>query len=179
MSEVAAVAAITGGASVLTSAVTAGVTWGVSKNSSSIERAKLEAENHRLQRANREDERRNRQSTYHQFIDVLILLFQILGTETSLERRKEICSSYNHLFAGVILFSPPSVREGALAINTTYRSIWPALAAERENNPQKAYPEQWRDATAGLGTEFSERFSELVTLMHADVTHGIANDPEG
>lgn len=173
MSEVETVAALTSGAGVLTSAVTAFVAWRVSKNSSKVELRKITAENERLQHGPREEERRNRQSTYHKFLDVLNLIFQILGTETEKDERHEICSEYNHLLSGVVLFGPPTVRDGAYALNRVYRSIWPALREEEDQHPGKAPEECWRDATAGLKTEFGDAGAKLINLMHADVTRGI------
>jgi hypothetical protein len=178
MSEVAAVAAITGGSSVLTSAITALVTWRVSKNSSSVELATVGAENDRLQQSNREEERRNRQSTYHEFLDVLTQLFQSLGVETEYAAVGGVCDNYTHLLAGVLLFGPPSVRDGAHAVNEVYAKIWPALSVVEERDPEKPYPERWRDATAALEDEFNNAVSELISLMHADVTRGIADEQE-
>jgi len=161
---------------VLTSGITAAVTWSVSRNSSRVELAKVEAENQRLLHEHREEERQNRQRTYHEFLNNLTLLFQILGTETPLEKRYEICSNYHHLFSGVILFGSPSVREAARHLNGVYQEIWPALEKEIEADPEKPYPQCWRDATADLPKEFSRRFTKLSALMHKDVTQNIANE---
>ena len=68
MSDVVAVAAITGSAAVLTSAITAAVTWRVSRNSSGVELRKVEAESERLREEHREAARRTRQNTYCDFI---------------------------------------------------------------------------------------------------------------
>jgi hypothetical protein len=97
MSEVALVAAITGGATVLTSGVTAAVTWAVSRNSTAVELAKVAAENERLQQSNQEEERRNRQSTYHQFLDAVTALYQsfafavTIPKSPSFRRDMDIC----------------------------------------------------------------------------------------
>lgn len=177
MSEVATVAAITGGATVLASSVAGLVSWAMGKSSASVELARVAAENERLREANREEERRNRQSTYHQLIDVLTQLFQGLGAEQSYEEIGAICNNYTHLFAGVLLFGPSSVREGAYAVGDVYGEIWPALDQAKKQNPEKPYPERWRDATAPLEVKFGDAVSELITLMHADVTRGIADEP--
>jgi hypothetical protein len=177
MSDVAVVAAITGGASVLTAAVTGCVAWTASRNASRVELAKVQADNERLKDSHREDERRNRQSTYHQFIDVSTDLLQILGRTKPQEMRIEICNRYNHLLSGVLVFSPPSVRAGATELNAVYSKIWPALEEKVENEPDKSAEELWRDATLDLKSEFSTRGNELIELMHKDVTRGIAEDP--
>jgi len=177
MSDVAAVAAITGGVSVLTSGVTAAVTWAVSKNSTSVELAKVSAENERLQQSNREEERRNRQSAYHQFLDVLTRVFQSFGTETTYADLPKTFDEYNHLLSGVLLFGPPSVREGATKVNRVYEKIWTTLEDQEKEHPEKTVKECWRDATSGLAKDFSKASRELTSLMHADVTRGIADDP--
>lgn len=176
MSDVVAVAAITGGSTVLTSAITALVTWRVSRNSSSVELAKVEAENKRLNQTNREEERRNRQSTYHQFLDVLTQLYQDFGVETEYKEVEDVCGSYAHLLSGVLLFGPASVRDGAHAVNEVYSKIWPALEAAEEEDTNRPYSERWRDATAALEDELNDTVWELTRLMHADVTRGIADE---
>lgn len=178
MSEVALVAAITGGASVLTSGVTAAVTWAVSRNSSSVELAKVAAENERLLQSAREDERRNRQATYHKFIDAFRGVFQILGVKTPEDVRREKCEAFNHLLGGVLLFGPPTVQDGAYDLNEVYEKIWPALRSEVDNNPEKPYMDSWRDVTSPLKEDFSTYGSVLISRMHSDVTHGIVKDPE-
>ena len=86
MGEVATVAAIAGG--IMTSGITGLVSWKVSRNATSIELVKVAAENHRLQYGHQEEERRNRQSTYHQFLDASTLVFQILGAAVDVGERE-------------------------------------------------------------------------------------------
>jgi len=178
MSDIAAVAAITGGTSVLTSGITAAITYAVSKNSAKVELAKVDAENERLRDTNREEERRNRQSTYQQCIDAFNLLFQNFGVATSEERVLQICGDYNHLLSAVLLFGPPSVRDGAYALNDVYGKIPVALAEQEEKEPEKPFEEMWIDATVPVKEEFANAGSTLVQLMHADVTRGITEDPD-
>ena len=104
MSDVAAVAAITGAAGVLNSIVTGCTTWTASRHVARVELAKVNAENRRLKEVNREEERRNRQTTYHQFIDVINLVYQRLGAEISEQEQEEVCGEYNHLLSGVLIF---------------------------------------------------------------------------
>jgi hypothetical protein len=140
-----------------------------------VDLAKVNAENERLQQGHREEERRNRQSTYHQFLDSLILIYQLLGTEADQAERSEICEGYNHLLAGVLLFGSTSVRDGAHNVNAVYERIWLALRAQRDENPEKSPEDCWQDATADLRDDFSSRTSVLVRLMHEDVTRGITD----
>lgn len=175
MGEVATVAAIVGG--IATSGITGMVTWRVSRNTTSVELVKVAAENHRLRHGNQEEERRNRQSTYHQFLDVAAAVYNSLGFPTSKEEIKKLSDTYVHLLSGVVLFGPPSVREGAFALNAIHQKIWPAIEQEEKGNPQKSIPERWADATSDLKPEFGLAISTLVHLMHADVTQGIVNDP--
>jgi hypothetical protein len=174
MGEVATVAAIGGG--ILTSGITGLVTWKVSKNSAAVELAKVAAENERLQNGNREEERRNRQSTYHQFIDAATAVVQIFGVSIPVEERVRICDEYNHLLSGVLLFSPPSVREKAVALHDIYAGIWPALHKRREANPQMSEEDLWRDTPSDLTSDFQARGATLIELMHQDVTRGITLD---
>jgi hypothetical protein len=177
MSEVALVAAITGAASVLTSGVTAAVTWTVSKNSSRVEIAKISAENDRLQQANREEERRNRQSTYHQFIDILNQLFLLMGGPASEDEVLDVTETYNHLISGVVLFGPPSVRTGAFTMNDIFRELEPALKQQHEEHPERPFKERWVEVCQPRREKFAARGADLIQLMHADVTRGIAEDP--
>ena len=161
----------------MTSGITGLVTWKVSQKSASVELAKVAAENERLQYGSREEERRNRQSTYHQFLDAATTVYQFLGFPVASERRSEACKTYAHLLSGVVLFGPQSVRTGAYAINHVYQKIWPALAHEEKENPGKPASDCWGDATAEFKDDFGEAISAVVHLMHADVTSGIARDP--
>jgi len=160
VSDVATVAAITGGTSVMTSAITAAVTWVVSKNSASVELAKVEAENGRL------------------LIDVVVDFFQAVGVRRTEDEINALRARYKHLMSGVVLFGPRPVRDGAYALNRVANRVWPALANERAENPQKPFPEQWRDATADLESDLGDAIVELTDLMHADVTRGIADQPD-
>lgn len=178
MSEVALVAAITGGASVLTSAVTAAVTWAVSRNSSSVELAKVTAENERLQQTNREEERRNRQGTYHDFINAMHGVYRFLGMKVKEPWKKDPFEQYSRLSSGVMLFGPPSVRQKVMELNRIYNRLWLALQDEEQRHPEKPSEECWASATSGLKEEFNVCAKDLIALMHADVTHGIAEDPE-
>ena len=138
----------------------------------------MNAENRRLKEVNREEERRNRQTTYHQFIDVINLVYQRLGAEISEQEQEEVCGEYNHLLSGVLIFGPPAVREGTYELNVVYRKIWPALAEFREKYPDRPYEEIWRDATGVLEEDFLNRAALLIDLMHEDVTRGITNPAE-
>jgi hypothetical protein len=189
MSDVVAVALISSGASLLTATGGAIATYKVSLRSSQttivtaeaqkdVELAKLEAENEKLRDSTREDERRNRQSTYHQHLNGLIALFQMMGTATESSKVEEVCDNYRYLHAGVVLFAPSSVREGAYAVNDAYGKIWPALAQQRKDHPDKPGPDCWRDATASLQNEFGGEIVNLTSLMHADVTRGITDESE-
>ena len=160
----------------MTSAITGAVSWAAARHSSSVELAKVKAENQRLMESNREEERRNRQTTYHQFMDEVNRLHQTLGKESPKDRRDEICRQYNHLLSGMMVFSPPAVREGAYRLNEVYLRIWPALAEEAEKHPDKPEDLRWREATATLVDDFTDRGVDLVELMHKDVTRGITSD---
>jgi len=177
MSEVALVAAITGGTSVLTSAITAAVTWAVSQNSSAVELAKVAAENERLQQENQEEERRNRQSTYHQFIDSFNEIFATLGIPFEQEPLNEKFKTFNHLVSGVLIFGSPDVRTATYRLTDVYGRLFSAMREEIEKNPEKSFEDCWCDATAPLKEEFSAVGSKIVPLMHADVTRGITGSP--
>jgi hypothetical protein len=172
MGEVATIVAIAGG--ITSTGITGLVTWKVSKNSSSVELVKVAAENHRLQYGNQEEERRNRQATYHQFLDVIVFVFQILGVRADEAERKSLLDSYNHLLSGVLLFGDPSVRKGAYNLNTLYNAMLAAHEAEMASNPEKSDAECWQVATTQRADEFKACASKLVQLMHEDVTRGIA-----
>lgn len=174
MGEVATIAAIAGG--IASTSITGIVTWKVSKNSSSVELVKVAAENHRLRYGDREDERRNRQTTYHSFFDALTSIYQILGVPIKKPNKQEMFASYNHLVAGVMLFGPPLVREKAKAVNAVYNRIWPTFREEEREHPEKPEEECWATATAALKAEFNATVTEMVHCMHADVTRGIAEE---
>jgi hypothetical protein len=176
MGEVATVAAIAGG--IMTSGITGLVTWRVSRNAASVELVKVAAENHRLQYGNQEEERRNRQSTYHKHLDVVIEIYNLMGSEAPAERVDGLRDDYRFLHSGVLLFAPSSVRAAAYEVSDVYNEAWLSLAQQEKEHPGKSAPERWRDATAPIQYRFGQKISRLTTRMHADVTRGIADDPK-
>lgn len=176
MGEATTIVAIAGG--VLSTGITGLVTWKVSKSSASVELAKVEAENQRLQQNNREEERRNRQSTYHQHLIALHEIYVLLGFAAPAKRINKARSNYRNLHAGVVLFAPPSVRKAAYDIGPVYNEIDPAVEKHQQENPGKSDSECWRDATASIKARFGEKIVKLTEQMHADVTRGISEDPQ-
>jgi hypothetical protein len=175
LAEVAAVAAITGGASVAASAITASITWMVSRNSARVELGKVEAEMERLREGHREEERRNRQSTYHEFLDILTAIHQTLGVSTSQEEVDGSGLRYNHLLAGVLLFGSAEVRDSAYDVNTVFQEMWAEFATAYNAADSAAYPDTWAAITSSHEPAFSAAVSDLVHLMNADVTRGITH----
>lgn len=187
MNDVVAVALVSAGSSLIGASVGALTTYKISLRNAEttiaaanahaeVELSKVAAENQRLQLSTQEKERRNRQATYHQFLDVSILIFQELGAESSFSEFVKTMNDYNHLLSGVLLFAPPSVRDTAYEVNRVYLSVGTALTAEEAEHPEKTEIEQWRDATAPLADDFGAAVQNLVQSMHADVTRGIADD---
>jgi hypothetical protein len=189
VNEIVAVALISGGASLLGASVGALTTYKVnlrnteatiatSKSQHEVELARMQAENQRLQESNREEERRNRQSTYHQHLRAVIGIYQLMGLEISVEQVNESREDYTYLHAGVLLFAPSSVRTAASEVSRVYNEVWSAMERQRREDPGKPEPKCWRDATAVIKDEFGDKIVNLIDKMHADVTRGIAQDPE-
>jgi hypothetical protein len=176
MGEVATVAAIVGGFA--TSGVTGLVTWKVSRNTTSVELVKVAAENHRLRYGNQEDERRNRQSTYHDYLNAVINTFQLMGFAASPNKIAKLRDEYRYLHAGVVLFGPRSVRVAANEVGQIYSEVWPSLDRERQENPEKSESECWRDASAGHKEPFGYAITRLTDLMHADITRDVVKNPD-
>ena len=138
----------------------------------------MNAENDRLRQSNREDERRNRQSTYHNFIDVLNGIYQLLGMKIKEAEEDEVFTNYHHLAAGAMLFGPPSVRNRVGAVSGVYNRIWDELRDEQKNHPERSEDEHWAAATRDLRDEFKKCVNDLIQVMHEDVTQGIIDHPQ-
>ena len=190
MTDVVAVALISAGSSLLGASVGALTTYKVSRRNAEttvsmatsqheVDMARIEAENQRLQQSNQEEERRNRQSTYHRYLDVLLEIFQLMGSATSPEQISEFRKNFRHLHAGVVLFGPPPVGKAAYKVAEIYSEMSPAVERERQENPGKPESECWRDGTAGIQDRFGVEIVNLTALMHADVTRGIADATGG
>jgi hypothetical protein len=188
VSDVVAVALISAGSSLIGASVGALTTYKVSLRNTEttiataearkeVELAKVEAENERLRSTVREEERRNRQSTYHRFIDAFNRLFQNMGIPASEEEMIEIFAEYNHLLSGVLLFGPPSVRKGTYDLNDVYVEFMSLLAGKEEEQQEMPFDELWAETTVSAREQFGNCGNELVQLMHADVTRGVAEDP--
>jgi hypothetical protein len=189
MSDVAGVAAISGGLSFLSASAGAIATYMVNRRTTeaTIETAesqhqvditRIEAENQRLRDANREDERRNRQSTYHKHIDALIGIFNLMGREASGAEVDAAQTDYGFLHAGVLLFGPPSVRTAAYEVSEIYNRVWSGMQEEREVNQSLSYAARWSKVTEGLKDEFGGAIGQLTAAMHADITRGVSEDPD-
>jgi hypothetical protein len=189
MSDVAAVAAISGGLSFLSATVGALTTYMVSQrntnatiataqNQHAVEMARIEAENQRLRDANREDERRNRQSTYHRHLTVVVAIYNQMGRQISVAEASEVQGEYGHLQSGVLLFAPPSVRTAAYAVSAVYNKVWDEMQEHRQAHPQKSESEHWDDVTTVHRQEFGIQVAALIDAMHADITRGVLVDTE-
>lgn len=189
MNDIVAVALISAGSSILGASVGALTTYKISLRNAEttvatatsqheVELAKIEAENQRLRQTNQEEERRNRQSNYHQHLVILHELYVLMGFAASTERINDVRNDYRNLHAGVVLFAPSSVKAAAYELGRVYNEIEPALEEQRETHSSKTESECWRDATAGIKDRFGEEIVNLTTQMHADVTRGISEDPE-
>jgi hypothetical protein len=97
-----------------------------------LEQARMEIERLRIQ--HREDHLRNRQSTYHEFLDQVVTGERmreetqiIFGDQSSDEeasqRLDEMRRNFRHLLNGVRLFGTEDVRAAADAIDEVFRAI--------------------------------------------------------
>src|SRR4051812_32650509 len=82
-----------------------GATIATARSQAEVELAKVRAELDRLREQHREDERRNRQGTYHRLLAVLDR-FDTMGTgfHPSDEQFEQVLAEFNHLTGAVRLF---------------------------------------------------------------------------
>ena len=164
MSDVVAVALVTGLSSLGSAGVGALATYKVSKRgaeatvataqeSARVELAKVEAENERLREQHREDERRNRQGTYHR---LLAQGHRLGGVEVGSEEFSELATEWRFALAGVQLFGDPAVVRAAERLQ---RHVYKMLDMDRD---------EWRK-------ELSSLMGALMDTMRADV----GSEPRG
>jgi hypothetical protein len=112
MSDVVAVSLITGGASLLGAAIGAFTTYKVSvrnaaatvstaESQNRVELERITAENTRVQTQLEEDERRNRQATYHRTVTAME---QMYDAELASEDAEPLAAEWRHCRAGVRIF---------------------------------------------------------------------------
>jgi hypothetical protein len=156
MSEVVAVGLITAGSSLFGAAIGAFTTYKVSLRNaeanaavavraSEVELAKISAENERLGEQHREDERRNRQGTYHELV---ALVNELLWADR--RRVNELMARWWFINGGIALFGPAAVVEKARPLSK--------VLAEGAAEPD----EEWRQRAIAAARE-------LVNAMRADV----------
>jgi hypothetical protein len=115
VSDVVAVALISAGSSLLGASTGALTTYMVSLRSSEtaiktaksqheVELARIEAENERLRRQHDEEERRNRQATYHRAVTALQRIYGLEGDD---EYNEEIWSEWRQCRSGIQIFGSP------------------------------------------------------------------------
>jgi len=139
MTDIVAVSLITAGSSLLGATIGAVTTYKVSarnadstvaaaKSQNRIELAKVEAENSRLQAQHAEEERRNRQSTYHRAVAALQ---RIYGLEANSDDLQQVAAEWRHCLAGVQIFGSEAA---SLAVESVQKVVvnFPADGTDRD-----------------------------------------------
>jgi hypothetical protein len=167
MSDVVAVAAITGSATVLTSAITAAVTWRVSRHGSDIELRKVEAENDRLRQEHKESARQSRQTTYRDFIaaynqfDNLSLLVD--------PSEEEIMSATRFLIqkrAEIQLVAPSGVVDRLPPMFDQFNAIWNDALGGDES---RSFGCRWAAEFVAVRSEVREKQRAIIAAMKKDL----------
>jgi hypothetical protein len=149
MSDVVAVGLITAGSSLIAAAISGVITYTIAKHGkesavataesqNEVELAKIEAENTRLRAQYTEDERRNKQATYHKTVTVLQRLY---GVEQSEELNRE----WLHCLAGVQIFGS---KETSNALEDVRRELLDM--PEEEDGDNTAWQERFAKAALGF-----------------------------
>lgn len=159
MTEVVAVALISAGSSLLGATVGAVTTYRVSRRGSEtaiatagaqkeVELAKIEAENSRLREQHSEDERRNRQATYHR---ALTVLQRVYGLEPDSPDLDEVQAEWRYCRSGVKIFGAPTVTQTVEEVQLVVRRF-----------PGEDDREKWQQ-------ELSDGMNKFVAAVRADI----------
>ncbi len=147
----------------------AAATVATAERSAAVELERIRAENERLRDQHREDERRNRQGTYHRMIAVLDRLdYYATGYPPRDEQYDETVAEFNYLYGGILLFGPPSVTNEVGPLLQILSEVGRGMAAAEGTRA-----ERWREAYLPRRDDFTRAQGRLVAAMHADVTRGV------
>ena len=189
MSDVVAVAAITGAVGLASNALTYRLTKSqgrqnveIARRQGQVELEKSQAETERLRGGYREAERRNRQGTYHEFIQIATVLYQRFGNPPGpVDEFNALIDRYNELYAGVMLFAPEPVRDAMARAN----EIFIATIGEGHSKTQMLLKGEdpdtwWREKGAPIWIEVSsprkESFHEALGLLNEEMRKDITAD---
>jgi hypothetical protein len=129
LSDVVAVGLITAGSSLIAAAIGAVATYKVSSRNAAaaiataesqnrVELARIEAENTRLTLQYEEDERRNRQATYHQTLSTLQSIYALDGTHD--DNFSKVAADWRYCRAGINIFGSEST---SVAIDEAHKVV--------------------------------------------------------
>ena len=160
MSDVVAVAIISAGSSLFGAGIGALTTSKVSLRNAEttvaaadaqkeVELAKIKAENDRLRLQHKEDERRNKQATYHR---ALTTLNRIYSLEAEEEDFAEVTAEWRYCLAGVELFGSEQAKDAI-------RDVQHVLA-------KFPFSEDERD---GWDSELIDNMDTFVSALRADI----------
>jgi hypothetical protein len=186
MSDVAAVAFISSGASLLGAAIGAVTTYKVSERNATtteqtverqaeVELARIRAENDRLRQQIREPERQNRQGTYHRFLAVISRLSSFGDVPPTDEQLWAAEREFDDLFGGLLLFGRPEAADATAPVTLALHKI---RRAASEKDPSNPIGVRWQESYRPHARELIEAQGKLAAVMHADVTEGILGDSE-
>jgi hypothetical protein len=147
----------------------AAATVRTAEQAAAVELERINAENERLREQIRDDERRNRQGTYHRMIAVLDRLdYYATGYPPTDEQYNATVAEFNYLHGGILLFGPPSVTDAVGPLIQVLSEIGAGMAAA-----EGTQAERWRVAYLPRREDFIRAQGRLVAVMHADVTRGV------
>jgi hypothetical protein len=177
VSDVVAVGLITGLSGIAVAAISAVVTSKVSRRSAEaaistansnaeVELAKIEAENERLRRQHREDERRNRQDTYHRFLNVCHRIERYSRLAPSELEFENLLGELAFLHEGILLFG-----DGPVADNFgVFTAVIERIESDASQTSTGTHAERWIAAYRENRTGLIQAQGMLLSLMRKDVT---------
>jgi hypothetical protein len=132
-------------------------------------REQIEAENQRLRNQHREDHLRNRQGTYHAFLNVereLQLRFGFGAQPISREHYDDWAKRFFDLFNGVLLFGPETLRTPMQAVHDAHGKVYEEYINDRSSRP---FGEKMKDAYFAHVDDVLAARETLVDAMREDV----------
>jgi hypothetical protein len=126
----------------------------------------IDAESDRLRQAHEEDHFRNRQATYHNFLDVEQRFLALVSTgmpDVSEDVYSQWLADYHHTYDGVVLLGAESVRDAAQAVNDSHYVISADQLGEGD------FTTRLRKSYLKHQPEYRANRAALLDAMRADV----------
>jgi hypothetical protein len=181
MSDVVAVALITGGASLVGAGIGAYTTFRISnrnaettvqtaKQAAEVELEKIRAENERLRAQHQEGERQARKNLYTRLLAALHDLDELAQGTPSTGEVKTSSNRVVLLHSEMLLVAPRNVSDVMSPVIDSLGNIWRTGVAKKQDGDSRPFGARWKEAYQENREDATSKEGKLVAAMYQDIS---------